>query len=69
LALKRLEQFWRVDLGIYGHLSGRKLAVLALERGDHDKADRPWLAALAECPGDREALGKLQPHEPHSLAT
>jgi glycosyltransferase involved in cell wall biosynthesis len=59
LTFKRPEQFRSVDLGIYGHLTRRNLAALAAERGDHDEAERLWRAVLAECPGDREALGKL----------
>ena len=60
LALQRPEQFGSVDMGIYGHLTRRNLAVLAAERGDHERAARLWRAVLAECPGDREALAKLR---------
>ena len=41
LTLKRPEQFCSVDQGIYGHLTLRNLAVLAAERGDHDRGRRP----------------------------
>jgi hypothetical protein len=37
----------------------RNLAALAAERGDHAEARRLWRSALAECPGDAEALAKL----------
>ena len=59
LTLKRPDQFCSVDQGIYGHLTRRNLAVLAQERGDRAEVRRLWEAILAECPGDREALGKL----------
>lgn len=59
LTLKRPERFASVDQGIYGHLTLRNLAVLARERNDHAEADRLWRAVLAECPGDREALARL----------
>ena len=59
LGLRRPEQFASLDMGIYGHLTRRNLAVLAAERGDHAEASRHWRAVLAECPGDREALAKL----------
>ena len=59
LTLKRPDQFFSVDQGIYGHLTRRDLAVLAAERGDHAEAGRLWEAVLAECPGDREALTKM----------
>jgi tetratricopeptide (TPR) repeat protein len=60
LTLNRPEQFCSVDQGIYGHLTRRNLAVLAAERGDLAEAQRLWEAVLAECPGDREALAKLE---------
>jgi glycosyltransferase involved in cell wall biosynthesis len=59
LGLKRPDQFCSVDQGIYGHLTRRNLAVLAAERGDHAEVERLWHEVLAECPGDREALAKL----------
>jgi hypothetical protein len=46
-------------MGIYGHLTRRNLAALAAERGDRGEAARLWRAVLAECPGDREALARL----------
>jgi len=60
LTLHRPEQFSSVDQGIYGHLTRRNLAVLAAERSDHAEAKKLWTEVLAECPGDREALEKLQ---------
>jgi hypothetical protein len=48
--------------GDYGHLTRRNLAALAAERGDRAGAERLWREVLAECPGDREALAKLQVH-------
>jgi hypothetical protein len=48
-----------LDPGIYGHLTRRNLAVLATERGDLTETERLWREVLAECPGDREALAKL----------
>jgi tetratricopeptide (TPR) repeat protein len=56
LTLRRPEKFSSVDIGIYGHLTRRNLAVLAEERGDVATALRLLSEVLAECPGDREAL-------------
>jgi REP element-mobilizing transposase RayT len=52
--------FCSVDQGIFGHLTRRNLAALAVERGDYAGARRLWAEVLAECPGDREALAKLE---------
>jgi hypothetical protein len=52
--------FCSFDQGIYGHLTRRNLAALSTECGDHAKARRLWADVLAECPGDREALAKLE---------
>ena len=60
LKLARPERFASVDMGIYGHLTRRNLAVLAAERGDREEEEGLWRAVLAECPGDREALGRLE---------
>jgi tetratricopeptide (TPR) repeat protein len=60
LGLRRPEQFASLDMGIYGHLTRRNLAVLAAERGDLAEARRLWRAVLAECPGDRETTAKLR---------
>ena len=60
LSLKRPDQFCSVDQGIHGHLTRRNLAALAAERGDHAGAGKLWAEVLAECPGDREALKKLE---------
>jgi GrpB-like predicted nucleotidyltransferase (UPF0157 family) len=49
-----------VDMGIYGHLTRRNLAALAAERGDAEDEALLWHAVLAECPGDREALARLE---------
>ncbi len=59
LTLRRPERFASVDMGIYGHLTRRNLAVLAAERGDAAEEMRQWRAVLAECPGDREAVSRL----------
>jgi glycosyltransferase involved in cell wall biosynthesis len=59
LTLKRPNVFCSVDQGIYGHLTRRNLAALAAERGDHAESERMWREVLIECPGDREALSKL----------
>jgi tetratricopeptide (TPR) repeat protein len=59
-SLRRPNQFSSVDMGIYGHLTRRNLAALAAERGDHAEEERLWEDVLAECPGDREALAKLE---------
>jgi tetratricopeptide (TPR) repeat protein len=64
LSLKRPDQFCSVDQGIYGHLARRNLAALATERGDHAVAEELWAEVLAECPGDREALAKLEQLRP-----
>jgi hypothetical protein len=34
--------------------------MLAVERGDLAAAERHWREVVTECPGDREALAKLQ---------
>ncbi|HZW31353.1 MAG TPA: glycosyltransferase, partial [Isosphaeraceae bacterium] len=60
LGLSRPEQFASLDMGIYGHLTRRNLAVLAAERGDRAAAARLWNEVLAECPGDHEALSGLE---------
>jgi tetratricopeptide (TPR) repeat protein len=60
LTLRRPKKFASMDQGIYGHLTRRNLAALAKERGDHAEAERLWRAVLAECPGDREAMGMLR---------
>ena len=60
LTLKRPDQFCSVDQGIYGHLTRRNLAVLAAERGDYAEVRRLWEAVLAECPGDREAVARVE---------
>ena len=52
--------FCSFDQGIYGHLTRRNLAALSTERGDHAEARRLWADVLAECPGDREAVAKLE---------
>ena len=60
LTLSRPRKFASLDQGIYGHLTRRNLAVVAMERGERDEAERQWRAVLAECPGDREAVEHLQ---------
>ncbi len=60
LGLRRPERFASLDMGIYGHLTRRNLAVLAAERGDHAEAAEHSRAVLAECPGDREAVARLE---------
>ena len=59
LTLSRPKKFASLDQGIYGHLTRRNLAALAMERGDLEEAQQQWRAVLAECPGDREATEKL----------
>jgi glycosyltransferase involved in cell wall biosynthesis len=59
LGLHRPERFCSVDQGIFGHLTRRNLAALAEERADHAEAARLWREVLAECPGDPEAMHKL----------
>jgi hypothetical protein len=36
--------------------------MLATESGDHDGAALLWAEVLAECPGDREAIARLDSH-------
>jgi tetratricopeptide (TPR) repeat protein len=60
LYLKRPERFASVDMGIYGHLTRRNLAALVADRGDRAEEERLWRAVLAECPGDSEALARLE---------
>ena len=54
-----------IDQGIYGHLTRRNLAALSAERGDYAKARQLWADVLADCPGDREALAKLEQLRAH----
>ena len=60
LTLRRPDQLCSIDQGIYGHLTLRNLAVLAVERVDRPDAERQWQTVLSECPGDLEALAKLE---------
>jgi tetratricopeptide (TPR) repeat protein len=60
LSLHRPNEFCSLDQGIFGHLTLRNLAALAAERGDQADVERLWQQVLAECPGDREALAKLE---------
>ena len=60
LTLQRPNEFSSVDQGIYGHLTRRNLAALAAERGDRDEERRLWTEILTECPGDAEALARLE---------
>jgi len=60
LGVQRPDQFCSVDQGIFGQLTLRNLAVLAEERSDPAGAAGLWRKVLAECPGDREALSKLE---------
>jgi hypothetical protein len=57
--IKRPEQYYKFDDGLYGHITWRNLAALAAERGDRMDARRSWEAVLVECPGDRKALERL----------
>ncbi len=59
LTLSRPRKFASLDQGIYGHLTRRNLAALAEERGDAEEARTQWQAILADCPGDKEALARL----------
>jgi hypothetical protein len=60
LGLRRPDQFCSVDQGIFGHLTRRNLAALAAERGELAAVEQLWNDVLAECPGDPEALAKLE---------
>ncbi len=59
LTLSRPRKFASLDQGIYGHLTRRNLAVLAMERGDLEEARCQWRMVAEECPGDREAVARL----------
>ena len=59
LTLSRPQKFASMHQGIYGHLTRRNLAALAVERGDIEEAKRLWRGVLDECPGDREAVERL----------
>jgi Flp pilus assembly protein TadD len=48
LTLRRPQQFVSMDMGIYGHLTRRNLAVLAEARGDFASAGEFWRGVLAE---------------------
>jgi tetratricopeptide (TPR) repeat protein len=60
LTLHRPDQFCSFDQGIYGHLTRRNLAAVAAERGDLAAVEQLWNDVLAECPGDPEAMAKLE---------
>ena len=60
LGLRRPTKFSSVDMGIYGHLTHRNLAVLALERGDVAKAIAHWKAVVGERPNDLAALQQIK---------
>jgi glycosyltransferase involved in cell wall biosynthesis len=60
LGLERPERFCSIDQGIFGELTLRNLAVLAEERGAPVEAEGLWRRVLVECPGDREALARLE---------
>jgi hypothetical protein len=55
---ERTDRLCSVDQGIYGHLTLRKLAVLAEERGDRAEARRLRRMVLDACPGDAEATSR-----------
>jgi len=59
LELRRPERFSSVDQGIYGHLTRRNLARLAIARNDLPDAALHWRAILAERPDDPEARAEL----------
>ena len=56
LGLHPQTKYSSVDIGIYGHLTRRNLATLALERGDHAEALSLCQAILKECRDDPGAL-------------
>jgi glycosyltransferase involved in cell wall biosynthesis len=60
LTLRRPDEFASLDMGIYGHLTRRNLAILAEERGDPAEAARLWRGVLAECPRDLEGAWGVQ---------
>jgi hypothetical protein len=60
LTLKRTDKQCSIDLGIYGHMTRRNLALIAGERGDLAEAEAQWRAVLEECPGDPQALNFLR---------
>ena len=60
LTLRRPQQFVSMDMGIYGHLTRRNLAVLAEARGDLAAAAEFWRGVLAECPADPDAVSSLR---------
>jgi tetratricopeptide (TPR) repeat protein len=60
LGLRRPTRFSSVDMGIYGHLTHRNLAVLALERGDVAKSLAHWKAVVCERPNDLSAQQQIK---------
>src|SRR5207253_4461967 len=60
LTLRRPDRFASVDMGIYGHVTLRNLAMLAAERDDPAEAARLWRGVLAECPRDGDAAWAVQ---------
>ncbi|MBY0310735.1 MAG: glycosyltransferase [Phycisphaerales bacterium] len=67
LRLQRPNKFSSVDMGIYGHLTRRNLAILAELRGDVSEALAQWREVLRECAADTEAtahIGRLSTGNP-----
>jgi hypothetical protein len=50
-----LQQFSKLDVGIYGDVRRRNLAALAEVRQEVAEAASQWRAVLTECPGHAEA--------------
>jgi tetratricopeptide (TPR) repeat protein len=71
LTLSRPDEFASLDMGIFGHLTRRNLAILAEERGDPAEAARLWRGVLGECPRDLEGAWGVQrlagPVEPEQV--
>jgi glycosyltransferase involved in cell wall biosynthesis len=59
LSVRRPDRFISIDSGIYGHLTRRNLAALAVERNDPGEAIKLWNEVLTECPGDHDATCAL----------
>jgi hypothetical protein len=55
---ERTDRPCSVDQDIYGHLTLRKFAVLAEQRGDQAEARRLGRMFLDACPGDPEAMAR-----------
>lgn len=63
LRTKFSNRFASVDIGIFGPLTLRNLAILAEEQGDATKARRLWQRVARLCPDDADVRAKLTDYQ------